>query len=923
MSSPACAPAHRPIDYSKFNDIDTDSEDEEPERAKPTYPHEYCPCESCRATFSSRCQGKPPSEDGYDDSCVDEDGYGDDDYYGDNDCDLSTAGSPTPDQSQVAAKQQRPAPAKQAAGSGLRSGFFGKSPVFTPSASTKSAAAPAKAAPAPSRTAAKASKASASTAKAAAAAAARAPSSVLAQGWGLPETNRPKGERTVEQPVEAIDPLDGLPPLIPDYGDTTSGDDGEEEVQPRAGEPPASGGFSLSQAEVFQDLHEQFRFHQEHYLVRHEQRVREAKAKADAAALELIEEEEKEKAKNEKKKKKKGKRKNKKRAQVPQQGVRGASSGEEGGEEEEEEDVDYSKLGLNIAPILPAYQPMVVTGAVSVPQPPPEAHRQEQQSTQPSAPISAAAPWSSSAVAPAAAAAVHKLRPGQPAAKLPEPRLEANNDDQEQQQQQEEEQGDNGASFSGAFSLLAGADEATGAELEQQRKVSKKHLKRLQRQNRLPATPQPTAAHAAAAPAAASGATAEGPGLEFPEAAIKGGGARTESPAGAAQSQGAVMHLDMGSITARAQQLNTAEVLQELVGASACKDERQLRTAIELASVWLGKRGQHSISAQATEVRAALRDARFALQAVIGGPAAIPSVPIAAPQSRAPPPQSRVPPPQGRGYSQAGRGGGRSYHPNLAGAGSGRGTYQQPGIAPQQAHGVQGQPYGGAYIMYPQPPPPPGRPPSQRVAAQQPPVQPYTAIPSQPVQPLPPPVYRPYRPIIGQPPPVPHAAAYHRGPAPYTAPPILSQQPAVQPGMQQYQPFAGRSFAPGPVTASQQLEQQRGLGPGAVQGVAAQAQQQHKQQSHVQQQSDGTRPRRALVVRSFQGQTGGAVVTHGADGLDEEDQCVVCMEWPRDTLFMDCGHFVTCRGCADKVKAKTGECPICRAPILQLQKIHL
>lgn len=42
--------------------------------------------------------------------------------------------------------------------------------------------------------------------------------------------------------------------------------------------------------------------------------------------------------------------------------------------------------------------------------------------------------------------------------------------------------------------------------------------------------------------------------------------------------------------------------------------------------------------------------------------------------------------------------------------------------------------------------------------------------------------------------------------------------------------------------------------------------------------------------------------------LKEARQCKVCMDKTVDTVFLPCGHLITCNGCAERVK----NCPMCR-----------
>ncbi|AYV82641.1 MAG: hypothetical protein Hyperionvirus2_9 [Hyperionvirus sp.] len=46
------------------------------------------------------------------------------------------------------------------------------------------------------------------------------------------------------------------------------------------------------------------------------------------------------------------------------------------------------------------------------------------------------------------------------------------------------------------------------------------------------------------------------------------------------------------------------------------------------------------------------------------------------------------------------------------------------------------------------------------------------------------------------------------------------------------------------------------------------------------------------------------------DGGDNE--CVICMSDPKDSVFSPCGHFMTCKGCSVKFE----KCPMCRAKIV-------
>jgi len=49
-------------------------------------------------------------------------------------------------------------------------------------------------------------------------------------------------------------------------------------------------------------------------------------------------------------------------------------------------------------------------------------------------------------------------------------------------------------------------------------------------------------------------------------------------------------------------------------------------------------------------------------------------------------------------------------------------------------------------------------------------------------------------------------------------------------------------------------------------------------------------------------------------GLDSNNTCVVCMDAPFETVFLECGHLACCQSCSEKLKL----CPICRNPISRI-----
>mmetsp|Transcript_114074 Transcript_114074/g.295381 ORF Transcript_114074/g.295381 Transcript_114074/m.295381 type:complete len:220 (+) Transcript_114074:3-662(+) len=49
--------------------------------------------------------------------------------------------------------------------------------------------------------------------------------------------------------------------------------------------------------------------------------------------------------------------------------------------------------------------------------------------------------------------------------------------------------------------------------------------------------------------------------------------------------------------------------------------------------------------------------------------------------------------------------------------------------------------------------------------------------------------------------------------------------------------------------------------------------------------------------------------------------CIVCVEGLRNSVLLWCGHQVLCLRCAKTLSARTARCPICRAPIEQVQQV--
>ena len=48
--------------------------------------------------------------------------------------------------------------------------------------------------------------------------------------------------------------------------------------------------------------------------------------------------------------------------------------------------------------------------------------------------------------------------------------------------------------------------------------------------------------------------------------------------------------------------------------------------------------------------------------------------------------------------------------------------------------------------------------------------------------------------------------------------------------------------------------------------------------------------------------------------VDDENECVVCLDAQKSHVLIPCGHFCVCEACADRLAVGDG-CPICRTPV--------
>ncbi|KAI1733313.1 zinc finger, c3HC4 type (RING finger) domain-containing protein [Ditylenchus destructor] len=63
-----------------------------------------------------------------------------------------------------------------------------------------------------------------------------------------------------------------------------------------------------------------------------------------------------------------------------------------------------------------------------------------------------------------------------------------------------------------------------------------------------------------------------------------------------------------------------------------------------------------------------------------------------------------------------------------------------------------------------------------------------------------------------------------------------------------------------------------------------------------------------------------------SQGMDENGgECIICMANSRDTVILPCRHLCICNGCAETLRYKLNNCPICRSPfkaLLKLKAVH-
>jgi hypothetical protein len=79
-----------------------------------------------------------------------------------------------------------------------------------------------------------------------------------------------------------------------------------------------------------------------------------------------------------------------------------------------------------------------------------------------------------------------------------------------------------------------------------------------------------------------------------------------------------------------------------------------------------------------------------------------------------------------------------------------------------------------------------------------------------------------------------------------------------------------------------------------------------------------------LRLQQIQAQLGVPPAAPAPHSDDDEDQCVLCLDAPKDHIIAPCGHQCVCGACAEKLKkARHPLCPFCRAPISSTFKVFV
>ena len=66
----------------------------------------------------------------------------------------------------------------------------------------------------------------------------------------------------------------------------------------------------------------------------------------------------------------------------------------------------------------------------------------------------------------------------------------------------------------------------------------------------------------------------------------------------------------------------------------------------------------------------------------------------------------------------------------------------------------------------------------------------------------------------------------------------------------------------------------------------------------------------------------GASVTNDMKDEGSSSSCAICFEAPIEGACIPCGHMAGCMACLNEIKARKGDCPVCRGKINQVVRLY-
>ena len=76
----------------------------------------------------------------------------------------------------------------------------------------------------------------------------------------------------------------------------------------------------------------------------------------------------------------------------------------------------------------------------------------------------------------------------------------------------------------------------------------------------------------------------------------------------------------------------------------------------------------------------------------------------------------------------------------------------------------------------------------------------------------------------------------------------------------------------------------------------------------------------ALMASTFANSASARLISSAR--VCQEGQCVICTETQVDSVFYMCGHMCACFVCSMSLKQKGHNCPVCRAPIVDIVRVY-